>query len=318
MVKFGRIPVAALLALLALPSAAQQVDVRTLDLPDLTGYAAKGAKHLAAASGNVRLSARLTPEAADLKAGLVWRVFGTRPGSDGKLPLIATAQGGTSAFDLPPGAYLVHAAFGRAGATKRITVTPQEHEENLVLDAGGLKLDAVLTGGKRIETGELRFSIYDGPENAKGERALILPDVPANSIIRLNAGTYHVVSEYGDVNATIRADIKVEAGKLTEAVMEHNAAEMTFKLVREAGGEALADTSWAVVTGSGDVVREVVGAYASMVLTEGAYTVIARNRDQLYQRDFMVASGHDEDVEVITSAQSAGPASTEPAAAPVQ
>lgn len=52
--------------------------------------------------------------------------------------------------------------------------------------------------------------------------------------------SYHVVSAYGSVNATVRSDIRVEAGKLTEATVEHKAAQVTMKLVREKGGEALA------------------------------------------------------------------------------
>ncbi|TIT74469.1 MAG: hypothetical protein E5W45_09945, partial [Mesorhizobium sp.] len=91
---------------------------------------------------------------------------------------------------------------------------------------------------------KLRFSIYEDKVEANGDRALIVPDVEPNAVVRLNAGTYHVVSTYGSVNAVIRSDIRVEAGKLTEATVEHRAAEMTMKLVREAGGEAIADTSW--------------------------------------------------------------------------
>ena len=124
------------------------------------------------------------------------------------------------------------------------------------------------------------FSIYEAKADANGERALIIPDVNPNTVVRLNSGTYQVVSTYGTVNAVIRSDIKVEAGKLTEATVEHHAAELTMKLVREPGGEAIADTSWSVLTDSGDPVRESVGAYASMVLAEGDYTIIAKNRDK--------------------------------------
>lgn len=296
----------------ASPAAAQTgggVEIKTLDLPDISNYATpKGAKPLATSGGRIVLSARLAAESPDLQAGLVWRVFGPEPGPDGKLPLIATAQGGASEFDLPPGPYLVHAAFGRAGATKKITVSADGHTENIILDAGGIRLDAVLAGGKPIPASDLKFSVYDVEEQANGERALILPNVPANSIVRLNAGPYHVVSNYGDVNASIQADIVVAAGKLTAAVMEHAAAKVTLKLVREAGGEALADTSWAILAGSGDIVREEVGAYAVTVLAEGAYTVIAKNRDQLYQRDIVVSSGEDQEIDVITSAPAVEPA----------
>ena len=233
---------------------------------------------------------------------------GPEAGPDGKLPLIASSQGGTSVFELAPGGYLVHASYGRAGATKRITVGHEGRREDLVLDAGGLKLDAVLAGGVRIPPAKLRFSIYEAEAKADGERALVIPDVNPNTVVRLNSGTYHVVSTYGSVNAIIRSDIRVEAGKLTEATVEHHAAELTMKLVREPGGEAIADTSWSILSGSGDPVRETVGAFASMVLAEGDYTIIAKNRDRIYQRDFTVVGGRNQDVEVLaTDANSVDP-----------
>jgi hypothetical protein len=103
-----------------------------------------------AGPGDITLAAQLTREGSEITRGLVWRVFGPQPGPDGKLPLIASAQGGSNTFQLAPGSYLVHASFGRAGATKRITVGREGKRESIVLDAGGLKLNAVLVGGKRI------------------------------------------------------------------------------------------------------------------------------------------------------------------------
>jgi hypothetical protein len=251
--------------------------------------------------GEITLSAKLTEEGDDISRGLVWRVFGQQAGADGKLPLIASSEGGTSVFTLAPGGYLVHASYGRAGATKRITVGRDSKSESLVLDAGGLKLDATLAGGVRIPPGKLKFSIYEADADTNGERALIIPDVSPNSVVRLNSGTYHIVSTYGSVNAIIRSDIRIEAGKLTEATVEHHAAELTMKLVREPGGEAIADTSWSVLSSGGEPVREVVGAFASLVLAEGEYTIIAKNKDRIYQRDFTVVGGRNQDVEVLAT-----------------
>jgi len=269
-------------------------------LPPLTGYAPSTSRGpLATQGGNITLAAQLTESGADIPRGLVWRVFSPEPDENGALPLIASAKGGTLHFDLDPGSYLVHATFGRAGATKRITVGRENKRENLVLDAGGLKLDATLSGGVRIPADNLRFSIYESDPDIGGDRALILPDVKPNTVVRLNSGTYHVVSNYGTVNAVIRADIRVEAGKVTEAQVEHRAAQLTMKLVREKGGEAIADTAWSVLTDVGDIVKESVGAYASMVLAEGDYTVVAKNRDRIYQRDFTVEAGRNQEVEVV-------------------
>ncbi|ESY08430.1 MULTISPECIES: hypothetical protein [unclassified Mesorhizobium] len=287
---------------------AQNADgIGNLKLPDISSYATpKGETPLALSGGGaITLSAQLTDKGADITRGIVWRVFKPEAAGDGKLPMVASAHGGSAVFQLEPGSYLVHASYGRAGATKRITVGKDARRESLVLDAGGLKLDAVLSGGVRIPPKKLRFSIYEGTAEANGDRALIIPDVEPNSVVRLNAGVYHVVSTYGAVNAVIRSDIRVEAGKLTEATVEHRAAEETMKLVRETGGEAIADTSWSLLNESGDPIKEAVGAFASMVLAEGQYTIIAKNRDRIYQKDFTVVAGQNQEIEVLATEASA-------------
>lgn len=274
-----------------------------IKLPGLSDYAnpSAGLNNAIATYPELILEAKLVKDGKDIERGIVWRVFGSEPGRDGKLPLLATAKGGTSAFHLKPGSYLVHAAFGRAGATKRITMTSAPRHDIVVLDAGGVKLNAVLSGGVRIPPRRLRFSIYQAEENANGERPLILPNVAPGSIVRLNAGTYHVVSTYGTANAVVHADIRVQAGKLTEATVEQHAAQLTMKLVRENGGEAIADTAWTILTDSGDIVRQSVGAFASVVLAEGTYTIVAKNKDHIYQRDFTVVPGRNQDVEVLAN-----------------
>lgn len=291
--------------LLAAPVAsAQDAGVDAIDnlrLPGLSSYAPPTTQGPLATTGEGELTvtAHLTEGGPAITRGMVWRVFRPEVDEEGKLPLVASAQGGSGLFLLEPGSYLVHASFGRAGATKRITVSKDARTEAVVLDAGGLKLDALLSGGVRIPHDKLRFSVYETEPDANGDRALIVPDVQPNTVVRLNSGTYHIVSTYGAVNAVIRSDIHVEAGKLTEATVEHKAAELTMKLVREKGGEAIADTSWVVLTDSGDIVRESVGAFASMVLAEGDYAVVAKNRDRIYQRDFSVVAGRNQDVEVL-------------------
>lgn len=274
-----------------------------LVLPTLKSYAPSD-KLATLPASNMReltMAAKLSEDSDIIEHGIVWRVFKPDASDDGKLPLIATANGGTTRFALEPGSYLVHAAFGRTGITKRITIGSDNRSEILVMDAGGIKLNGVLSGGVRIPADKLHFDIYSSDVQENGERALILPDVRPEDVVRLNAGTYHIISKYGSVNAIIRSDLKVEAGKLTEATMEHKAAELTLKLVREAGGEAMADTAWSVVNPSGEIIQESVGAFASMVLAAGDYTVIAKNKDKLYQRDFTVVAGNNQDVEVLAA-----------------
>ncbi|WP_245615737.1 hypothetical protein [Afifella pfennigii] len=242
------------------------------------------------------LHARLTEEGVPLPHGLTWRVFAAEAGPDGALPLVATAEGGSAALTLPPGGYFVHASFGRAGATQRIELGEAPLDETLVLDAGGLRLSAVVGEDFPLERGKVAYEIYRLVED--GQRELITPNAEAGRIVRLHAGTYHVVSRYGALNAVVRADIEVKAGELTEAVIHHKGAEVTLKLVEEEGGEALANTRWSVLTQGGDTIHESVGAFPHIILTEGAYTAVARHGDTTYARDFDVSSGVNGEVEV--------------------
>ncbi len=274
--------------------------------PVLPGEATEGAT-----LKDVKLEALLKEKGDPVEQGLTWRVFSPIPGSDGKLPLVATSEGGTAAFQLVPGEYFVNVAFGRAGATRKIRVpeTGNADMQVLVLDAGGVMLNAVSGSDVRIPPNELSFSVFSSDVKEDGERALVVADVKPDTVVRLNSGTYHVVSNYGSVNAVIRADIQVEAGKLTEATIQHRAAKLTLKLVSEPGGEAIADTAWSILTSSGDVVSESVGAFPTLVLAEGDYTAIARNDEKIYQRDFTVKAGVNTDVEVLLEEKGAQAAS---------
>jgi hypothetical protein len=115
----------------------------------------------------------------------------------------------------------------------------------------------------------------------------------------LNAGIYHVVSIYGDANAIVRADVNVEAGKLTEATVSHTGARVTFKLVTRTGGEAQADAQWGVFNAQGEPVKESVGALPTHILAPGAYVVTAKHSGRSFRRDFTVRAGETTQVEVV-------------------
>ena len=305
---YARISLALVLtALLPLSSQAQdafqtfkQLDT-TAKMPKLNAFIAPGTAPQGSKLREIALEAKLTANGDPVQDGLSWYVFSPAAGTDGKLPLIASSQGGSADFQLAPGDYFVNVSFGRAGVTRKLTV-PEEGEvdkQTMVLEAGGLLLNAVSGTDVRIRPDQLSFSIYSADVREDGERGLVMADVPPNTVVRLNAGTYHIVSEYGDTNASIRADIQVEAGKLTEATIQHKAAQITFKLVSDAGGEAIADTAWSILTAAGDSVGESVSAFPTMVLAEGEYSAVARNKDKIYQRDFKVEAGKNTDVEVL-------------------
>ncbi len=251
--------------------------------------------------GALYLMAKLTRDTPPLDNGLIWRIYSETTNDEGRLELVATAEGGDAEFRLDPGAYLIHTSYGYASATNRIVMGRDIKSKMVILNAGGIKLSAALSDEEAISTGPVHFDIYGSEFNERGERNLVAGSVSSDKIIRLNADTYHVVSRYGNVNAVIRADIQVIPGKLTEATVYHKAADITLKLVNSPGGEAIANTRWSVLSPGGDVVVEANGAFPDFVLAAGDYEVIARNNGETFRSDFSVVSGEDREVEVVTS-----------------
>ena len=249
--------------------------------------------------GSFTLEARLTADGPPLGDQVKWRIFNDTPGTDGKLKLLGEASGGIIYVRLDRGTYYVHAAYGRAGATRKVDVTEPTGGEVLLLNAGGMRLLAMNGKDQPLSQGQVSFDIYAPDEGGSEEQFLLVQNAPPGHVISLNAGTYHVVSKYGNANAVVRADIKIEPGKLSEATIFQKAARLTLKLVEQHGGEAIADTAWTVDTPDGAPVVSSVGAFPSVVLAAGNYTAVAKHDGKTYQTKFTVQTGADHDVEVL-------------------
>lgn len=261
--------------------------------------AAEAAAAIAAEPQPVTLVARITDDGSAIPDGLVWRVFETRTDASGDLALAAKSEDATARLELVPGDYVVHVAYGRAQTTDTLTVAQGDNEKSLVLDAGAMRLNAAVSGDIAIPINLLRFDIYTAGTDA--ERTLVAQNLSPNDIVTLNAGTYHVISYFGSVNAVVRADLRVEPGQMTEATLYHKAAQISFKLVSEAGGEAIADIDWTVKTADGQTIFSNIGAFPSTVLSEGDYLVLAKRGDQVYNREFQVQAGAAKEIEVLTA-----------------
>jgi hypothetical protein len=262
---------------------------------------------------NLRLTATLAPsDPQHIRSGVIWRVFEERAQPDGTHKLVAQSEEASPTLPLPDGVYIVHAAYGLAGVARRVTLEGRSVSERIPLNAGGLKLVDML-GEAKIPSQRLSISIYI-PERGNSEARLVLANAKSDEVLFLPEGSYHVVSTLLDTtqgaqggnnatNSVVTADLKVPAGKLIEATLKHHAATMTLKLVKAPGGEALANTSFSVLTPGGDVIRELIGAFPSLVLAEGEYVAIARHEGKTYQNTFRVQSTRDADVEVVVKDQ---------------
>ena len=267
----------------------------------------------AAASGQamVKLVALLTADGQEIDEGLVWRVYQTGETPDQKSKLVTEKREASPALKLPPGEYTVNASFGRANLTRRLSLKAgSTTTEKFVLNAGGLRVTASLSG-KPAPEGSVTYAIYSDDRDQFSERTAVMTGAKPGLIIRLNAGIYHIVSTYGDANAKVSADVTVEAGKLTEAAIIHQAAKAAFKLVARAGGEAMPDTHWTIQTPAGELVKESVGALPTHTLAPGDYTVLAKAGGRIFQRTFSLKDGDMASVEVLAARTEAAPAAAD-------
>ena len=250
------------------------------------------------AQGVLSLTARYGKDLPAIANGLVWRVYSDRPDESGAFKLIREDRGATPNIVLPPGSYVVHVALGLVSAVRPVTIKSDTDREAFVLPAGGLRIEGRV-GTSKIPQNQISFSIFKGSQFEAGERAPLLPSVAAGDVVLLQEGTYYIVSNYGDANSTVRSDIRVQASKLTDVVITHRAAVITLKLVSDKGGEALANTAWSVITPAGDVIKDSIGAFPRVVLSEGEYRAIAKNEGKVFERPFKVVNGVDGEIEVV-------------------
>ncbi len=251
-------------------------------------------------AGHVALavSARFGREPPAITGGLHWRVYNDKPDANGAFRVLKEDRAPAPTFILPPGGYVVHVTFGLASAVRRVQLRSETVRESFEIPAGGVRFEGRV-GDSRVPPGQISFDVFRGSQFEPGEKQPIAQDIKSSDVLLLPEGTYHVVSNYGDGNAFVRSDIRVQAGKLTDVTINHRAAVITLKLVGDSGGEALANTQWTVLTPGGDVIKESIGAFPKVILAEGDYMVIARNEGRAFNREFKVEPGFDREIEVL-------------------
>ncbi|BCJ91281.1 hypothetical protein IZ6_20160 [Terrihabitans soli] len=278
-----------------------------LDMPD----ARRGGPTLSPVSPGsltktvLSLSALYFENSAAIETGLRWRVFSDQPDLNGNHALVLESVDAKPFVTLDPGGYIVHVSYGLAAATRHVVLGTQSVSEQVVLNAGALRFSGAI-GDKIIPPGDLSFEIH-AQDGAKEE---LVGSVKAGQILRLKSGSYQVTSTYGQVNAKIVSEVRVEPGKLTEASVMHKAGKVDLRLVAPNGAE-IRDANWSLLTPAGDVVAETLTDLKNVILNEGDYVAIARYDGTIFSQEFKVQSGRAIGVDVA-AVKRAGPAGGPP------
>ena len=248
------------------------------------------------ALADLTLLAHLEGEKTPISSGLLWRLYAD-PTDGTPARFVTDSHDASPTLKLQPGAYIIHVTYGFSGTTRRIVLGALPVREDVTISAGGLSLSATVSDTP-IPSDRVSFSIYVAV-GTDPEGRLIVDNIKSNVVVRLPVGVYRIVSRYGDTNAIASSDIKVEPGKLIDVTLRHRAATVTLKLVNKLGGDAYAGTTFSVLTPGGDTIRDLVGAFPSLILAEGEYILIARNGGRVFTEEFKVRSGFDQDIEIL-------------------
>jgi hypothetical protein len=248
----------------------------------------------------VRLRAFITEGGELVRSGLIWRIYKAKRDDSGRFEMVETSE--LPHFDtrLPIGAYLVNLSWGRSHLTEKLDVLSSKPiDQRMVLNAGGLRLQAQDSQSRPLPPQQVQWRIFAEERDQFGNRQLLIDQAPGGKIIRLNAGIYHIESVLGTANGLVEADLTVEAGKLTDAVVTHTATLVTFKLVTAPGGEALAGATWRIKSPDGAIIKETGGALPTQILAAGDYQIEAQYSGRTFGRKVTIEPGDPVRVEIV-------------------
>ncbi len=251
-------------------------------------------------SAKVTFGALITEQGKAIESGLFWRIYKSRKDNEGRYKLVKSIEAPRFDDKLPLGVYLVNLSWGRSHLTEKLDIlSSKPFVHNFILNAGGLRLGARHLDGSVLPASKVIYRIYSDERDQFGKRRLILDNAKPARTIRLNAGIYHIASLYGTANALIETDITIEAGKLTDAVINHSASKVTFKLVNKPGGEALAGAIWRISSPDGKLIKNAGGALPSLILAAGDYQINAKYSGRTFSRKVTIESGDPAYVELV-------------------
>ena len=185
-------------------------------------------------AGQVALmvSARFGRDPPNITGGLHWRIYPDKPDARRRLPRCCKEERAAAPiFVLPPGGYVVHVEFrarDRGQEACSCAPKPCARRSRSRPAARASRAASATAGSRRARS---RSTSSAAASSKAASKRPIASNVAASDVVLLPEGTYHVVSNYGDSNATVRSDIRVQAGKLTDVVVNHRAAVITLKLV---------------------------------------------------------------------------------------
>ena len=245
----------------------------------------------------IALKAQISASLKTIERKVHWSVYKIDDAAKNKWRKVAEKNAPTASFDLKQGDYVVRSGFGHANAAIMVSVEPGKiADATVIFNAGGLRIRPSLAflDIPKDKTTTLSLIKLGTPEDKQ-----VVTDIAAEKIIRLNAGTYELTSQFGSVNAITKTQIIIKPGLLTDVEINHKAALVSFKLAAKAGGEAIAPASWRLLSKDGALLKKTSTLSPSHILAPGDYKITAIRGSKSYTSTFSLNIGETKSVELL-------------------
>lgn len=195
-------------------------------------------------SGRVSLSVVMEEGGTPVSQNVSWEVFGEAD-AEGNRKQAAFSYQAKPVLNLAAGKYLVEVKVGNAKGSATVEIEAGKALEKIItLGAGRAKLSALAAEGQPPIAKDVSWEIL-GQADAEGQRAKAAYSYEAQPILSLPAGNYTAEIKWG--GTTVRKDISVVAGKLTEISVVLNAGTLSATAHMAAGADPAPDNlSWEV------------------------------------------------------------------------
>lgn len=194
---------------------------------------------------------------------------------------------------------MVRAGYGAIKAAKVIVVQPQQKVDvTFILNAGALKVMPALAFLDPPEGIGAKHWVFEAATDERGNRRLFAETDRPGEVIRLNSGTYHLVSRFGGANAVVEADVTVKPGMLTEVEINHKAGIVHLGFSRHDTDGPPKTVQWQLSDASGTIVMRADGARVSQILAPGAYIAEVDYGGKKFKAEFEVDIGETREVNI--------------------
>lgn len=179
----------------------------------------------------IKLRARMADNIPAIDKNIKWTVFKYDLVKKSLGEKVSSLDTPSPSITLPSGDYVVRLAYDHVTASNVVSVRDEEiTDATFVLNAGGLSVDAKLAFLEPPRGKQAKQWIYGKLKDKDGKPKAYARITDPKQTIRLNAGTYKLVSLFGSANSIVETEVTIKPGLLTEVEINHKSGIVSLKV----------------------------------------------------------------------------------------